>query len=58
MFWAITDNWLELTVRFVVPEHGIREIKDGVGRGILGEFDRAGIEIGSSTMEVTVQERK
>jgi small-conductance mechanosensitive channel len=58
VFWTITDNWLELTVRFVVPEHGIREIKDRIGRAILGEFDRAGIEIGSSTMEVTVQERK
>jgi len=58
VFWTITDNWLELTVRFVVPEHGIREIKDRIGRAILGDFDRAGIEIGSSTMEVTVQERK
>jgi small-conductance mechanosensitive channel len=58
VFWTITDNWLELAVRFVVPEHGVREIKDRIGRTIMSEFDRAGIEIGSSTMEVTVQERK
>src|SRR3954469_17651280 len=58
VFWALTDNWLELTVRLVVPEHGIREIKDRITRTILAEFDRAGLEIASSTMEVTLYERR
>ena len=58
VFWALTDNWLELTVRFVVPEHGIRDVKDRITRAILSAFDRAGLEIGSSTMEVTLYERR
>jgi small-conductance mechanosensitive channel len=58
VFWTLTDNWLELTVRFVVPEHGIREIKDRVARRVITEFDRSGLEVGSSTMEVTLFERR
>jgi small-conductance mechanosensitive channel len=58
VFWSLTDNWLELSVRFVVPEHGIREIKDRITRSILSEFERAGIEIASATSEVTIYERR
>lgn len=46
----ITDNALELTVRFIVPETGIREIKDAISRDILQGFKRSGIEIGVPTM--------
>jgi small-conductance mechanosensitive channel len=52
VFWRLTDNWLELTVRFVVPEHGIREIKDAFTRRALAGFDHAGIEIASATIEL------
>ena len=58
VFWQLTDNWLALTVRFVVPEHGIREIKDAINRAILAGFDRDGIEVASSTSEVTLYERR
>jgi small-conductance mechanosensitive channel len=58
VFWQLTDNWLELSVRFVVPEHGIREVKDTINRAILAGFDREGLEIASSTSEVTVYERR
>ena len=58
VFWALTDNWLELTVRFVVPEHGIREVKDRISRAILAGFDRAGLEIASATQEITIYERR
>jgi small-conductance mechanosensitive channel len=59
VFYRITDNWLELTVRFVVPEHGVREIKDRLSRRVLAEFDAAGVEIASATIEVTrVAERR
>ena len=54
VFWRLTDNWLELTVRFLVPEHGIRPIKDAMARRILAEFDNAGIRIASATLEVAV----
>jgi small-conductance mechanosensitive channel len=56
-FWHLTDNWLEMTVRFIVPEHGIRSIKDQITRTVLREFDAAGIEVASTSMEVTVMKR-
>jgi small-conductance mechanosensitive channel len=52
MFWRLTDNWVEMTVRFLVPESGIRTIKSAMSRDILEEFDRAGISIASGTYEV------
>ena len=58
VFWHLTDNWIELAVRFVVPEHGVREIKDRVSRAILAAFRRGGLEVASSTSEVTIYERR
>ena len=34
-FWRLGDNWLELTVRFLSPNHGTRDIKDRMCRDIL-----------------------
>jgi small-conductance mechanosensitive channel len=53
VFWRLTDNWLELSVRFVVPEHGIREIKDRIARSVLREFDDRKIEVAIATYEIT-----
>ena len=52
VFWRITDNWLELTVRFIVPTHGVRVVKDAMSRAILRAFDEAGIGIASSTYDI------
>lgn len=52
VYYRITNNWLELTVRFVVKEHGIRDIKDAVSRDILKGFDAAGIGIATTTYNV------
>lgn len=52
VFYHLTDNWLELTVRFIVREHGIRTVKDAVARSVLRRFDEAGIEIASTTIGV------
>ena len=52
VFYRLTDNWLELTVRFVVREHGIREVKDTIARAVIRNFDEAGIEIASATYEI------
>ena len=52
VFWRLTDNWLELTVRFVTPERGVRDIKDGMSRQILTALDAANIGIASATFEV------
>jgi len=52
VFYRLTDNWLELTVRFIVREHGIREMKDAIARAVLARFNEAAIEIASATFEV------
>ncbi|TFI57070.1 mechanosensitive ion channel [Sphingomonas parva] len=53
VYWRITDNWLELAVRFLSPDHGAREIKDAMSREILTRLERAGIGIASATYEIT-----
>jgi small-conductance mechanosensitive channel len=52
VYLRLTDNWLELTVRFLARDHGIRELKDAVTREILERFDAAGIGIASATYEI------
>ncbi|HZQ62125.1 MAG TPA: mechanosensitive ion channel domain-containing protein [Casimicrobiaceae bacterium] len=52
VFWRITDNWLELTVRFVVKERGVREVKDAMSRDILAALDEARIGIASATYDI------
>lgn len=52
VFYRLTDNWIELTVRFIVPDRGIRDIKDKIYREILAEIRKAGIEVASSTYDI------
>jgi small-conductance mechanosensitive channel len=52
VYWRITDNWLELTVRFLAPDHGIRDIKDAMSRDILAALDKAKIGIASGTYAI------
>lgn len=52
VYWRITDNWLELTVRFVVHERGIRDLKDAASRDIMAALDEAGIGIASATYDI------
>jgi small-conductance mechanosensitive channel len=51
-YWRITDNWLEVTVRFLAPDHGIRRIKDKMSRDILAGLDQAKIGIASGTYAI------
>ena len=53
VYWRITDNWLELSVRFLSPDHGTRTIKDAMSREIMARLDAAGIGIASATYEIT-----
>jgi len=39
VYWRITDNWLELTARFVLGTHQIRGAKDAMNRYILAELE-------------------
>jgi len=52
VFRRITSSWLEVTVRFITRDHGIRELKDAVTRDVLAEFRRSGIEVASATVDV------
>jgi small-conductance mechanosensitive channel len=52
VYWRATDNWVSLTLRFLVQDRGIREIKDGMTRDILKRFAEAKIEIASTTFEI------
>jgi hypothetical protein len=52
VYYRLTDNWLELTVRFVVKDHGIRALKDAMCRDILHALDEARIGIASATFEI------
>ena len=51
-YYRITDNWLELTVRFIVGTHRIRGAKDAMSRQIIDELDEAGIGIASATYDI------
>jgi small-conductance mechanosensitive channel len=51
-YWRITDNWLEITIRFLAPDHGIRNIKDQMSREILAALDTEKIGIASGTYAI------
>ncbi|WP_300975175.1 mechanosensitive ion channel domain-containing protein [Sphingomonas sp. LHG3406-1] len=53
VYWRLTDNWLELTVRFLSPDHGTREIKDAMSREILSRLEAQGMGLASATFEIT-----
>ncbi len=52
VYYRITDNWLELTVRFIVGEHKIREVKNNISRDMLRDFDANNIGIASATYDI------
>jgi small-conductance mechanosensitive channel len=52
VFYRITDNWLELSIRFIVSEHKVRDVKNDISRDILEGFDAEGIGIASATYDI------
>jgi len=52
VYYRLTDNWVEMTVRFIARDSGVRALKDAMSRDILEAFDKAGIGIASGTYEV------
>lgn len=52
VYVRITDNWVELAVRFLCGTHDVRGVKDRISREILREFDAVGIGIASGTYEI------
>jgi small-conductance mechanosensitive channel len=52
VYVRLTDNWVELTLRFVTREHGARALKDAISRDVLAELRRHGMGVASATFEV------
>jgi small-conductance mechanosensitive channel len=52
VYMRITDNWVELALRFMVPAQGTRELKDRMSREILEALESAGIGIASATYDI------
>jgi small-conductance mechanosensitive channel len=52
VFYRITDNWLELAVRFLARDRNIRDLKDAMSRDILRGLEKAGIGIASATYDI------
>jgi len=52
VFYRLTSNWLELTVRFMFKDHGTRAVKDQIARDILDGFDAAGITVASAALRI------
>jgi small-conductance mechanosensitive channel len=57
VFWRITENWLEMTVRFLGPDHGIRDIKDEMTRDIMAGFEDSKIVIAAVRQEAVTGPR-
>ncbi|GAC1406976.1 MAG: hypothetical protein NVSMB6_03960 [Burkholderiaceae bacterium] len=52
VYYRMTDNWLELSPRFVVHTHKIRDVKDTMSRFLVAELKTAGISIASATYDI------
>lgn len=52
VFWRLTDNWLEMSLRFVAMDYGVRALKDRMSRQILRRFDEHKIGLASGTYQV------
>jgi len=52
VYWRLTDNWLEMSLRFLVGSRGVREVKDRISRQVLGELGAAGIGLASATYNI------
>ncbi|HUQ98982.1 MAG TPA: mechanosensitive ion channel domain-containing protein [Gemmatimonadaceae bacterium] len=53
LFYRITDNWTEMSVRFISHEPGVRGLKDAMFREILSRFGEAHVEIASTSAEIS-----
>ena len=53
VYVRMTDNWIELTARFVAEVKGVRDLKDKMCRELIAEFAEAGLSIASTTFAIT-----
>ncbi|MGB9374611.1 MAG: hypothetical protein WCA82_10685 [Jiangellales bacterium] len=53
VFLRATDNWMELSARFVVPVRTARSVKDELTRRVQEHLEDAGIPIASRTLDIS-----
>jgi small-conductance mechanosensitive channel len=53
VYYRLTGDALELSARFVVSEHGVRECKDAMSREILEALEDAGIRLAGTSLGIT-----
>ena len=58
VFAHATDDYLQLTARFVVPVRTARRMKDQVTRRVLERFTEAGVRVASKTQDVTLRQHE
>ncbi len=58
VFVRATDNWMELSARFVVPVRDARRVKDTMTRRVLQRFAEAGLSVASATQDITLHRRE
>jgi small-conductance mechanosensitive channel len=54
VYLRLTDNWIELSLRYLAPSRGSRAISDAINRDVLREMTASGIPVASETQTVTV----
>ena len=52
VFVRATDNWVELSARFVIPIRTARTVKDQMSRRVMERLEAAGIEVASETKDI------
>jgi small-conductance mechanosensitive channel len=52
VYYRLTDNWLEMSLRFITQDSGIREMKDSISRELIRALDEAGIGLASGTYDI------
>jgi small-conductance mechanosensitive channel len=52
VYYRLTDNWIEMSVRFLAGDSGVRDMKDAMSREIIAGFEDAGIGIASGTYDI------
>jgi len=52
VFVRLTDNWIELAARLVIPVRSARALKSGVSENVLRRYAEEGITVASATSEI------
>ena len=52
VYYRLNDNWLELSARFLAPDHGFRRVKDLISRDVITALDEANIGVASGTYAI------